>query len=1109
MRNKTLHFLLSILLSAFAVSAQTDVTNQHLQNPGFDINFNYGVATTGNISGDIINNVHGWTRDMNATYTVAGSFAYGSGATFNASNPVPNAGYLGSTGGALALSTGWGTVLNYSQAVTLKSGKYTIATAYYNAGTATAGTSIVGWVPGGSISPDLSTTTTFPIGTWVADTIVFYVLVETQGKIQVGFTSRSGVGSGSSAKLLIDYVHLYYHGTDKTELNTIIAEAEVLYGDGTGTDADILLALINRARAITADENADMEQIVNIKNALVEGIAMFKLSNASELHPIDMTSHIQNPGFETSLTGWINDGMGIQTNTVFPFKEGLNYAERWVSRGSRVPTTSIEQLLKNIPNGKYTLTAAAGNIQQITAGGTVNGTPAPQTGAYLFAGNKTVAVDTIKDRSISFVVFNKQVLIGFKAVNATGNWVTLDNFRLKYEGNRLPVFASYLDELRTETQTLLSETMLNADRSRLVSAIEQAQQAVAAVPLVFESLQSAHAGLLLSGDAAGVSIKACSNLQTAINTAAAAYADGSGFEAENLNNKIVAAQQLLVSLDGTVEELNTAAAGLDIAVFAYRLANATGVVPTVVTNTNFARGATAAFGRSNITGVTMANVLEHGFCWSTHPEPTVMDNRATKILSNNGNIYHIQNLQPATVYYMRAYAITRSYAVGYGNIIKVITIPRGTMTYQLNASVTSAEGHHERIAAAMKSAVDYWNNLTSIQGKHLSINHHPGTPTAEASYSGYMQFGANSSYQRTGTALHEMGHNIGVGTHSIWHGPNSPLRAEGTRGRWLGERTTKLMQFIDNNPNATLTGDAVHMWPYGINGAHEDSGSELLYIANSLITQALGEDGLPPTGGFATPAYTFPSEGGVKYYLKSENASTGRNTSYLMIDQTGRIANRVMNSTDALLNDSVAWYLDFNVANSYYRIRNVATGKYFSYVQSGINGIGLMQRTTPGAAENFQLMGARITTQVGTGSAAFTTKGYWIVRPEQKLNPLCFSALQSTSTSTTTFSIDNSSSTQRWLILTGSDVTSFGQAVISSTETLSDAISSIRMYTVSGKLVIDLIPFGSDVEIYDISGRIVHKADKVSYSCTFELHNGLYIVSIRNKNEVISRKVRM
>ena len=623
-------------------------------------------------------------------------------------------------------------------------------------------------------------------------------------------------------------------------------------------------------------------------------------------------------------------------------------------------------------------------------------------------------------------------------------------------------------------------------------------------------MKSAHEALLVSIDAARISIKACRDLQTAINAARAAYADGNGNEAAALEVKILEAEQIMTALEASVAELNTATAALNQAVFAYRLANATGTVPRVVTNPNFARGATAAFGRSTITGVFMANLLEHGFCWSTHPEPTVMDNRSTKFFSNNGNVYHIQNLQPSTVYYMRAYAITRDYAVGYGDVIRVITIPKGTITYQLNASVTSAEGHHERIAEAMRTAVDYWNNLTSIQGKHLSINHHPGTPTAEASYSGYMQFGANPSFQRTGTALHEMGHNIGVGTHSMWYGPNSPLRAEGSRGAWLGERANNVLRFLDNNPNATMTGDNVHMWPYGINGAHEDTGSEFLYIANSLITQGLVEDGLPPTGGFAVPAYTFTSLPDVKYYIKSEGPTTGRSTNYLIIDQAGRLANVPMRGADALANDSAAWYLDFNPVNSYYRIRNVATGKYFSYVQSGANGVALAQRTTPGAAENFQLMGSRVNTQVGFGATTFTGKGYWIVRPQHTLNPPTLVAQTTSTTTVQNFNFANSATTQRWLIMSESDVDAFEKAIVSSTgAVISDEIASIKVYSNQGRLYVDMVPAGSSVEVYDVSGRMIHRAEQVTGSHSFDLQGGIYIVNIRNKDLNVSRKVQM
>ena len=875
---------------------------------------------------------------------------------------------------------------------------------------------------------------------------------------------------------------------DRTQLLSELQTAITL-AESFANPTSALLDAINASKDVLSNPTS-ATQIIQAIKSLNETITAYRYQMASKENPLDVTSFINNPSFESSFTGWTNNGMAIQNNTAFPLKHGNNYSEIWVNRGSRVPDVGVQQLLTNIPNGIYTLIAATGNIQQSLSNGTINATATPQTGAFLYAENKSVAVDTFTNRSVSFVVLNNKALIGFKTLNATGNWVTLDNFRLSFEGYQLNDIAAFVDGLILEAQTLLPEIMLNSHRQSLLTAIGQGQQAIIENPLLFESLKSAHTNLIQALSDVRISINACSKLQEAINVARTVYGNGSGNEAQLLYSKILSAEQVLVLLEATVAVVNETTSTLNQAVFAYRLANASGTVPRVVTNTNFVRGATAAFGRSIITGVLTSNLAEHGFCWSTHPEPTVLDNRSTKLFSSNGNVYHIQNLQPSTVYYMRAYAMTNDYAVGYGDVIRVITIPKGTITYQLNASVTSAEGHHERIAEAMRSAVDYWNNLTSIQGKHLSINYHPGTPTAEASYNGYMQFGANSTYQRTGTALHEMGHNIGVGTHSMWYGPSSPLRAEGSRGTWLGERANNVLRFLDNNPNATLTGDAVHMWPFGINGAHEDSGSEFVYIANSLITQGLVEDGLPPTGGFAVPAYTFSSLPDVKYYIKSEGSTTGRSTSYLIVDQAGRIANVPMRGADALANDSAAWYLDFNPANSYYRIRNVATGKYFTYVTTGVNGITLASRTTPGASENFQLMGSRLSTQVGT----YTGKAYWIVRPQHTLNPPTFTALQSTSTSATTFNFENSATTQRWLIMTESNVNDFEKA--NTTDVKSIANSSIKIFADNEILHIHNLTATSEITVYTVTGVAVLKSTTQSSAYSHYLPKGLYIVEI-------------
>jgi uncharacterized protein YjdB len=676
-------------------------------------------------------------------------------------------------------------------------------------------------------------------------------------------------------------------------------------------------------------------------------IITYSYADASPENPLDVTDLIVNPSFESNFTGWTNNGMATQENAVFP-KTGNTYVEKWVNRGSRVLTCGVEQTITGIPNGSYSLTARAGNIQQTGSGSTVNSSATPQTGVSLFAGSESVAVDTIKDRTVYFTVIDRQITIGLKGENATGNWVTCDNFRLTYYGFDLAVIRAKLQELIDSAVAVGDGKMNDKLYATLAAAIDTANSA------------------------------------------------------------------------NTVEEIAVADKQLRAAIFAFRVANSTGAAPVVATNPLHARGATMAFGRSTITGVAMEDLLEHGFCWSTHPNPDIYSNRTTKAFAKNGYIYRIEKLTPATVYYMRAYAITKAYAVGYGDVIKVITIPKGTVTFKLNSSVTNAEEHHERIKVAMESAVDYFNNLTSIQNHRLSVNYNAGTPTAEAGYGGYMQFGANASYQRTGTALHEMGHTIGVGQHSIWYGPNSPLRETGSSGAWLGERANNIVKFIDNDSAGYMHGDGMHMWPYGINGAHEDDGSELLYTANALIVQGLGEDGLPPTGGFTTPSYTFLHKDRVKYYIKNEADVLGQNSSFLKENTAGNIAYSAAGTEEALANDSAAWYLRFNPETGYYQIRNAATGKYFTYQATGTNGIMLTATTTPSASHSFQLVGSRSSIEIGTGENISSVKGYWIVHPEAKLNPPCFVAANGT-TSVVAFNFGNDATVQRWLFLAGQE----------------------------------------------------------------------------------------
>ncbi|MDL2241538.1 T9SS type A sorting domain-containing protein [Bacteroidales bacterium OttesenSCG-928-L03] len=839
----------------------------------------------------------------------------------------------------------------------------------------------------------------------------------------------------------------------------------------------------------------------------------YKVSNENETtYPVDMTGYISNPSFNNNAsTGWVGVGT-VDYNEVEFYQSTFNMYQQISGLPAGTYTLKVQSFER--PTGNDSGAAYKAGTEVISARvyakpgksaevstpfnslyqHTFSGTGALNGYANTMASAQTMFATKENYETIlsNIIVGEGDVLIiGAKSTTSrSGYWVLFDNFRLEYND-----VVALIRVRLTMAQELVEGKMNNSIRESLNSAITQAEAALATDPIVAEEMYRINTLLQNGIEQASASIAAYIDLQAALDKAKGVYDENKANDIAIFKAVLDKAQALIDSSDSETDELISTVTELEKASLAYLLANpTTALVPNVTTNPNFARGSTAFLGRCTVS-TTSANRLETGFCWATHPEPTVLDNRTTKSFTNNGTIYHIEGLQPATVYYMRAYCIHKKYTVGYGETLKVITLPKGTMTYTLNSSVTGSGEHYPRIAEAVRSAVEYFNNYTSIQGHHLSVNYNAGTPTAEAGYGGYMQFGANPSYQRTGTAMHEGGHTIGVGQHTYWTNTSgSPLRL-GT-GTWLGDRASKMVQFFDNNTTGVLKGDGTHMWPYGVNGASEDNGSEILYIANAVIHQALGEDGLPPTGGFTTPAYTFECDT-IKYYIKNEAESRGRDTSFLVENASGNLVYETMTASAVLENNKAAWYFDFVPATGYYRIRNAASGKYFTYKSSGTNGIGLTTKTTPTDTENFQMMKARIDTKIGTGTTAFTSRGYWIVRPEAKLNPLCFGANSGGTTTATTFNIANSATTQRWFVWSEEEVELFSKALPPTS--LQEAESSgAYIHTVNNEMLISNIPVASDITIYNTAGQLQASANSVSDSYSQALSKGVYIVSIQS-----------
>lgn len=159
----------------------------------------------------------------------------------------------------------------------------------------------------------------------------------------------------------------------------------------------------------------------------------------------------------------------------------------------------------------------------------------------------------------------------------------------------------------------------------------------------------------------------------------------------------------------------------------------------------------------------------------------------------------------------------------------------GGITYTLHrASAPSADqlDSYNRITDAMNLALTVYNCYLGVS-KALNIYYEPSVPTADGNFNGTIRFGAKSTMQQA-TAMHEIAHTLGVGTHGNW-----ASRVSG--GRWTGTNAINQLRTLDNNSAAILYADGAHFWPHGLNQASEATSADE-YIRNVKMVAALRQD---------------------------------------------------------------------------------------------------------------------------------------------------------------------------------------------------------------------------------------------------------------------------
>jgi hypothetical protein len=166
----------------------------------------------------------------------------------------------------------------------------------------------------------------------------------------------------------------------------------------------------------------------------------------------------------------------------------------------------------------------------------------------------------------------------------------------------------------------------------------------------------------------------------------------------------------------------------------------------------------------------------------------------------------------------------------------------GGVTYTLtqNSNASAAEqAAYPIIRAAMDEAVYYYNCYTDIT-KKLTVSYNSSVQTADGNINGSIRFGPNTSYMERATAMHEIGHTVGIGTASNWMS-FLPLPDGGGTRIWTGANATAELRAITGNATDVVNGDSQHFWPYGLNYASEWH-SEADGIAHCRMVAALRQD---------------------------------------------------------------------------------------------------------------------------------------------------------------------------------------------------------------------------------------------------------------------------
>ena len=210
-----------------------------------------------------------------------------------------------------------------------------------------------------------------------------------------------------------------FAGSNSVKVRTLASEAVVSYADNKTQASEAFGGDLYRNNLIfVLDKEQEIE--LGFKGKHNEAKGWFIAGSVKlEFIGYDANVAITNPGFESELTGWVNNGFKAQSNSSFEGKQGNIYCEKWCEKSSVLSNADIHQDL-TLPNGTYILSARGQLMNQET--NTLVG------GLSLYAGNQTVKMLNGLQESVieNIEVTDGKLVIGAKVEDAKGNWAHFD-----------------------------------------------------------------------------------------------------------------------------------------------------------------------------------------------------------------------------------------------------------------------------------------------------------------------------------------------------------------------------------------------------------------------------------------------------------------------------------------------------------------------------------------------------------------------------------------------------------------------------------------------------------------------------------------------------------